>query len=276
MKRLLAIIGPSIMMLLGGAIVGFGFQWLLIPEELLSGGISGVSMILGYMTGWNIGILYFALNIPIIIWGYYRLGKKYILLSLINIVATTLFLQLVPLINLTEDRLLSAVFGGVAVGIGTALALRFGGSTGGFDIIASIIARTRDVPIGLVIISMNTLVAVALGLLKSDWNAALYAMLSIYLTGKVIDTIHTPHRKVTAFIITNKTDVMTDMLLAIPRGVTIVSTQGAYTKDAYGMLMTVTTRYELTELRKIVRSIDRQAFVNVVPTIDVIGQFRRK
>ncbi len=275
MKRI-AIVGPVFLMILSAAAVGFGFQMLLIPEKLLSSGVSGVAMVIGYLSGWNIGWLYFALNAPILFWGYRVLGKRFIALSIVTVVATSFFLQVIPMIKLTDDRLLAAVFGGVLVGLGTAVSLRYGGSTGGFDIIASVISRYRNLPVGILIVALNTFVVAALGFLKNDWSAALYSMLSIYLTGKVIDAVHTPHHKVTAFIVTNQTQELASRLLKLPRGVTIVKTRGAFTSEERDMLMTVTTRFELAELRKMVKEIDAKAFVNVVQTVDVIGDFRRK
>ncbi|THF83863.1 YitT family protein [Cohnella fermenti] len=268
-------IGIAIM-LVSSAAIAAGFRLLIIPEGLLSGGLSGVAIIVGYISGWNIGILYFVLNIPVLMWGLTALGRRFILLSIANVAFTTLFMQIIPLGDLTDERLISSAFGGALVGAGTAVALRYGGSSGGFDIIASIISRKRDLPVGILIFILNTAVVLALGLYNRDWDAAFYSMLSIFVTGKVIDAVHTPHRKVTAFIVTNRTSELAGRLLRIPRGVTILRTRGAYTSEEKDMLMTVTTRYELAELRKLVRDVDPQAFVNVVQTIDVIGEFRKK
>ncbi|RED64176.1 YitT family protein [Cohnella lupini] len=275
MKRI-AIIGPVFLMIISAAAVGCGFQLLLIPEKLLSSGVSGVAMVIGYLSGWNIGLLYFVLNVPILLWGYRILGRRFIVLSMVAVLSTAFFLQVIPEIQLTDDRLLASVFGGVLVGLGTTVALRYGGSTGGFDIIASIISRYRDLPIGILTVLLNTIVVAALGFLQNDWNAALYSMLSIYLTGRIIDSVHTPHHKVTAFIVTNSTQELASRLLKIPRGVTILKTRGAFTSEEKDMLMTVTTRYELPELRKMIKEVDSKAFVNVVQTVDVIGEFRRR
>ncbi len=275
MKRI-AIIGPVFLMIISAAAVGSGFQLLLIPEKLLSSGVSGVAMVIGYLSGWNIGWLYFVLNVPILISGYRILGRRFIVLSMVMVLSTAFFLQVIPELHLTDDRLLASVFGGVLVGLGSTVSLRYGGSSGGFDIIASIISRYRDLPIGILTVLLNTIVVAALGFLQNDWNAALYSMLSIYLTGRIIDSVHTPHHKVTAFIVTNSTQELASRLLKIPRGVTILKTRGAFTSEERDMLMTVTTRYELAELRKMIKEVDSKAFVNVVQTVDVIGEFRRR
>ncbi|MFC5529147.1 YitT family protein [Cohnella yongneupensis] len=276
MKRFAAL-GPAVLMVLSSVAVACGFKWLLIPEELLSSGASGVAMIIGYVSGWDIGWLYFALNLPILLWGYRVLGRRFVVLSMVAVVSTTLLMQIIPEIEITNgDRLLGSVFGGVLVGFGSAISLRYGGSSGGFDIVASIVSRYRDVPIGLLVIVLNMFVVTALGFLIDDWNAALYSMLSIYLTGRIVDMVHTPHRKITAFIITKNTQELAERLMSIPRGVTIIKTRGAYTSEERDMLMTVATRYELAELRKIILEVDKKAFVNIVQTIDVIGEFRRR
>jgi Uncharacterized conserved protein len=276
MNKRMSLIFGIVAMAVSAAAIAAGFRLLIIPEGLLSGGLSGVAIIVGYVTDWNIGILYFVLNVPVLMWGLNILGRRFILLSVLNVVFTTLFMQVIPLGDMTDERLISSVFGGVLVGAGTAIALRYGGSSGGFDIIASIISRKRDLPVGILIFILNTAVVLALGLYKRDWDAAFYSMLSIFVTGKVIDAVHTPHRKVTAFIVTNRTAELAGRLLEIPRGVTILRTKGAYTSEEKDMLMTVTTRYELAELRKLIRDVDPRAFVNVVQTIDVIGEFRKK
>jgi uncharacterized membrane-anchored protein YitT (DUF2179 family) len=267
--------GPYMMMVLGGAAVSLGFNLLLVPAKLLSSGVSGIAMILGYVSGWNIAWLYFALNVPILFWGYHVLGRRFVTLSILNVLSTSLFLQLFPVFPWTEDPLLAAVFGGVLVGIGSAGALRYGGSSGGIDIVASVISRYRDVAVGFLIVLLNTGIVAALGFAEGNWNAALYSMLSIYLTGKIIDLVHTPHLKITAFIVTNRSEELSARLLSMPRGVTVLKTEGAYTREARDLLMTVTTRFELAQLRMIIRSIDPKAFVSIVQTVDVIGEFRR-
>ena len=153
--------------------------------------------------------------------------------------------------------------------------LRKGGSTGGVDIVGSIVTRKRDFPIGMSLFAMNGIIVVAIGFIKQDWNLALTSMLSIFITGKVVDIIHIRHVKITAFIVTCQKDHLLEHLLRLQRGVTVLKTEGAYHNKEQAMLMTVTTRYELVELKKIVQSNDPKAFVNVVETVCILGEFRR-
>lgn len=259
---------------LGAALIATGFNLFLIPHQLLSGGLSGISMMIGYFTGWNIGLLYFLINLPVLLWGWITVGKRFVWLSIVSVALTTWLIQLVPGYSLIADPILGAVFGGVLIGIGSGLSLRAGGSTGGLDIVGSIVTRKRDFPLGMLLFALNGAVVLALGLVLG-WDSALRSMLSIFIAGKVMDTIHIRHIKVTAFIVTDRKDAMLAKLLQLPRGVTLIKTEGAYTSLSRDMLMTVTTRYELAELRKIVKETDPKAFVNIVETAEVIGEFRK-
>jgi uncharacterized membrane-anchored protein YitT (DUF2179 family) len=258
----------------GAFLVAVGFKLFLISHHLLSGGVSGISMIIGYLTGWNIGLLYFLINLPILVWGWFIIGRNFILLSVVSVIFTAWFMQLIPADQITYDPIIGAVFGGVLIGIGTGISLRAGGSTGGIDIIGSIVTRKRDFPLGSLLFALNAVIVLSLGY-PDNWDLALSSMLSIYITGKIVDIIHIRHVKVTAFIITNHTKAILERLLTRPRGVTIIKTQGAFSHIEKDMLMTVTTRYELAELRIVIKEIDPKAFVNIVETVGVIGEFRK-
>lgn len=270
----LKIVYEVILILFSAGMVAAGLRLFLIPHQLLSGGIAGVASIIGYLTGWKISFIYFALNIPLLVWGWRVVGKRYIVLSLISVISTTWFMELIPEVQVTTDSILAGVFGGILTAVGIGVSLRAGGSTGGFDIIGSIVTRKRDVPMGTVLFVLNGIVILMLGFFRS-WSLALYSMLSTYIKGRVVDMIHIRHIKVTCFIITRNKDRMLEALLKFPHGATVMNTEGGYTHQDNTMIMTVTTRYEFAELRRVIREIDPNVFVNVVETVDVIGKFRR-
>lgn len=264
------------MMTFGSLLVAVGFNLFLIPHQLLSGGLSGISMMIGYITGGNIGWLFLILNIPVLIWGWFKLGRRFVVWSIYNVLASTLFLQLIPVRNTANDILLGAVFGGIIVGFGSGLTLRYGGSSGGVDIVASIVTRKRDLPIGMIIFLLNGVVIAILIFFTKNWDLALYSLFSIFAAGKIVDLVHIRHLKVTAFIITTKTEDILRKLLAHPRGITIVKTRGAFSSEDRDMLMTVRTKFELAELTKTIMTIDPKAFINIVETVGVAGDFRRE
>ena len=262
-------------MTLSALLIASGFNLFFIPHQLISGGLSGIAMMLGYLIGGNIGWLYFILNFPILVWGWFTVGHRFIVWSIYSVAASTFFLQVIPVYNITSDIVLGAVFGGLVLGFGTGLALRYGGSSGGFDIIASILTRRRDLPLGMILFLLNAAVIAILVFFSGNWDLALYSLVAIFTTGKVIDLIHVKHMKVTAFIITTKTEQLLAKLLAHPRGITIIKTRGAFSSSERDLLMTVRTKYELNELSKTVRSLDPNAFINIVETVGVIGDFRK-
>jgi uncharacterized membrane-anchored protein YitT (DUF2179 family) len=258
----------------GALLIATGFNMFLIPHQLLSGGVSGISMIVGYFLHWNIGLVYFVFNLPILIWGWIVVGRRFVLLSILSVLLTSWFMQIVPSNHFNQDPLLGAVFGGVLIGLGTGISLRVGGSTGGFDIVGFIVTMNRNFQLGTLLFFLNSSVVFALGYLF-NWDLAMRSMLAIFITGKVIDTIHIRQLKITAFIITQYKQQIIERLHLLPRGVTLVKTEGAFTGNHQDMLMTVMTRYELAELRKIIREVDPKAWVNIVETVEVIGEFRR-
>ncbi|WP_010274857.1 YitT family protein [Paenibacillus senegalensis] len=266
---------PVLSIIAGTLLSAVSFNMLLIPHELLSGGLSGVAILIGYVTEWNIGFIYFLGNLPLIVWGLIAIGRRFIVLSVISVILTSWFMQLIPVYPAANDPVLGSLFGGVLIGIGTGISLRAGGSTGGFDIVGSILTRRRDFPLGTFLFIVNALVILALGSMKNNWDLALYSMLSIFLTSKLVDSIHIRHVKVTAFIVTRKEQELIDQLVQRPRGVTVVRTEGAFTRTPQALLMTVTTRYELAELKSLIHKTDPKAFVNIVETAAIWGEFHR-
>lgn len=260
---------------LSALLVAAGLKLFLIPHQLLSGGVAGAASVLGYLTNPKyISAIYFAINLPILIWGFIAVGKKYIGLSMLCVASTTWFLAIIPQVQVTKDPILASIFGGVIIAGGVGFSLRAGGSSGGFDILGSIITRKRDVPMGTVLFVMDGIVILTLGFMKS-WDSALYAMLCVFVKSRVVNLIHIRHVKLTCFIVTKHKNEMLERLNQLPHGVTVVNTEGGYSHEGNTMLMTVTTRYELAELRKAVMSVDSTAFVNVLETVEILGRFKR-
>ncbi|EOS57018.1 MULTISPECIES: YitT family protein [Paenibacillus] len=260
--------------LLSAVLVAAGLNLFLIPHRLLSGGVTGLASIIVYLTGWNISLVYFLLNVPLILWGWKAVGRRYIVLSCISVVSTTWFISIIPEVQVTRDPILAAVFGGIISAAGIGFSLRVGGSTGGFDILGSIVTRKKDVPMGNILFLLNGLVILVLGFFQS-WDLALYSMLSTFVKGKVVDMIHVGHIKVTCFIITKRKDEMLCQLRKLHHGITCLSSEGGYHEEKNYTLMTVTTRYELAAVRKAVVSTDPHAFMNVVESTEIVGRFSR-
>jgi len=268
--------------LIGSLLLAISLNFFLIEANVYASGFTGAAQLLASILNdyFNIplttGILLFAFNIPVFILGWYKVGKGFTIYSFVSVVFATLFLEFLPVIVLSDDIILNAVIGGVLGGAGVGITLKWGASTGGLDIVAMVLARLKDKPVGTYFLLLNGVIIVIAGIVYEPENA-LYTLLTLYITTKVIDTIHTSHEKVTAMIITQKSD---DMQKAIHkqmiRGITIMPVEGAYSKIKKNMLYLVITRYELYDLEKIIQEVDPKAFTNIVQTTEVFGAFRRQ
>ncbi|MEC2054973.1 YitT family protein [Peribacillus psychrosaccharolyticus] len=259
----------------GSIVVGVAYNMFLIPHKILSSGLSGIAIMLGIVTPLNTGILNFLLNLPLLILGVLKLGKQFISYTILSVVVLSISLYLIPIQAISTEPILSSLFGGVLTGVGIGIIFRASGSSGGFDIIAMLLQKKNDFPLGTLLSAMNAVVVVISGFVFG-WDAALNTLVAIYATGKVIDTIHTNHIKLTLMIVTNKGDELKTKLLAnLYRGITMMDGQGAYTGQERKILMTVITRYQLTEVKSLINEVDPDAFVNITETTEVVGMFHR-
>ncbi len=177
--------------------------------------------------------------------------------------------------NLAEDILLNAVFGGILAGFGVGITLKWGASTGGMDIVAMVLSRIKDRPIGIYFLILNSIIIFLAGWLYEP-EKALYTLVTLYVTTRVIDAIHTRHEKLTAMIITGRGNQLTKAIHSkMVRGITSVPAKGAFTNEPREMLMMVITRYELYDLQQIVKEVDPNAFTNIVQTTGIFGFFRK-
>jgi uncharacterized membrane-anchored protein YitT (DUF2179 family) len=253
----------------------------LIPANVYSSGFTGTAQLLSkVLTDYtpfhlSVGILLLLLNIPVAILGWIKVGKSFTIYSFLSVVLSSFFLELIPIIHVSNDILLNAVFGGVIIAVGVGLTLKWGASTGGLDIIAMILSRLKDKPIGPYMFILNGIIVVTAGFLYG-WEKALYTLVFLYTSTRVIDTIHTRHHKLTAFIITKKADEMKKAIHSkLVRGITMIPAKGAFSNETRDMLMIVITRYELFDLERIIHEVDPDAFTNIIQTTDVYGFFRR-
>jgi uncharacterized membrane-anchored protein YitT (DUF2179 family) len=253
----------------------------LIPADVYSSGFTGVAQLLSSIIEQytpitiSTGILLLLLNIPVAILGWFKVGKSFTLYSFFSVVAMSVFLGFVPLESLSDDILLNAVFGGVILAVGVGFTLKYGASTGGLDIIAMVLSRMKDKPIGGYIFILNAIIIFTAGLLNG-WEKALYTLVALYATTRVIDTIHTRHVKLTAMVVTKKADALKKAIHSkLVRGITTVPAKGGFTNESKDMMIIVITRYELYDLERIIKEVDPNAFTNIIQTTGIFGFFRK-
>ena len=271
-----------IVVIFGSLLVAISLNFFLINANVYASGFAGAAQLTSSLfedySDFNIstGILLLIFNIPVFILGWYKVGKGFTIYSIISVIFATIFLEILPVISVSDDIILNAVIGGVIAGVGVGLSLKLGASTGGMDIVAMFLSRLQDKPIGTYFLILNGVIIVMAGILYEPENA-LYTMLALYVTTAVIDMIHTRHEKVTAMIVTVKADELQHAIhQKMVRGITIIPVKGAYTKEDKNMMYLVITRYELYDLETIIKEVDPNAFTNIVQTVGVFGFFRRE
>jgi len=271
-----------IVVIIGAFLNAVGLNMFLIPANVYASGFTGIAQLLSSIleeyTPFFIstGVLLLLLNIPVAILGWLKVGRSFTLYSFFSVAATTVFLGIVPLYSFSGDILLNAVFGGVIVAVGVGITLKYGASTGGLDIIAMILSRMKDKPVGTYFFLFNSIIILTAGLLYG-WEKALYTLVALYVSTRVIDAIHTRHAKLTAMIITKKADTLKAAIHSrLVRGITMIPAKGAFTNEPRDMLIIVITRYELYDLEKIIKEEDPNAFTNIVQTTGIFGFFRKE
>lgn len=266
----------------GSFLLAVSLNFFLIDANVYASGFSGLAQLLSSIfkdfLSFNIstGILLFILNVPVLIIGWFKIGKGFTIYSILSVVFSTLFLELLPIVSLSDDIMLNAVAGGVISGLAVGISLKWGASTGGMDIVAMILSRLQDKPIGMYFLILNGAIIFIAGILYEPENA-LYTMLALYVTTVVIDTIHTRHEKVTVLIVTDyPEELQAEILEQMMRGITIVPVRGAYSQKDKSLLYLVITRYELYDLEHIINDVDPNAFTNIIQTAGIYGFFRKE
>ena len=252
------------------------------PGGLYVGGVTGLLQIIimflndffGIQLG--LGVLIMLANIPILWVGWKSVGRRFALLTLFSVVLQSILFEVVPVYGLAENMMINSIFGGVLVGVGSGMILKIGASAGGMDVVSQVMAYKYDGSVGKYSFVINALVILIAGAYQS-WEVAMYTIISIYITSIVVDRIHTIHQNLTLFIVTNsETEIAAAIWAELYRGITVLEATGAYTKTKKSVLMMVLSSYELYEAIEIIKTVDEDAFINVVRSESVVGNFVKK
>ncbi|KAA8381272.1 YitT family protein [Leuconostoc carnosum] len=269
----------SIIFLASSAIQVLSLNAFLIPNRVFSSGFNGIAQLLSllfvhaFSLDLQTGIFIMIFNIPIGIIGWKMIGGRFTILSFLNSIFVAVLQIAVPTHSLTTDPLLASLFGGLLLGVSIGLALRYGFSTGGMDIVAMVVQKRTGKSLGALMNAINFGVVLVAGAFIG-WQNALFTLIGIYATGRAIDALYTGYQKLTALIVTSKGDDVVEALHRdLIRGITILPSKGAYTKLDSMTLMMVLSRYELVEMQEIVHDADPKAFINLISTVSVSGEF---
>ncbi len=273
------IISRAFIIVIGALLVSVGLEIFLVPNHIIDGGITGLSIMLSHLTGLHLGLFLFVLNLPFLLIGYKQIGKTFAISTLFGVavmsVGTALLL---PVPSLTHDLLLSAVFGGIIVGIGVGLVIRAGGSLDGTEIVAILLTKKSPFSVGEVVMFFNIFILASAGFIFG-WDRAMYSLIAYYIAYKMIDlTMIGLEQSRSVYIISDFPDEIGDALAArLGRGITYLSGEGGYSGEDKKVIFCVITRLEEAKLKSIVEEIDPSAFLAIGHIHDVSGgRFKKK
>lgn len=266
-----------VMILVGAVIAAFAIEEFLVPCTILDGGVVGIGIIINNLTGLKLGLVTFILNMPFLIVGAKKLGRIFIVKSAYAMVVFSVFLEIFSrATNATSEYLLAVCFGGVILGIGVGLVIRFGGCLDGTEAVAIMLNKKFELPVGQIVLVFNIFIYTIAGLLFG-WDRAMYSLLTYFITSKILDIIENGIDKAkAAMIITNDaTEVSNLIYQKLGRTVTIMEGTGLVSGKKK-ILYCVITRFEINELKNIIHSIDSSSFVAVSDVSEIIGTHMKK
>lgn len=268
-----------LMIFVGAVIAAFGLEEFLIPNNVIDGGIVGISIMLETITGMSLGVFLVLLNIPFLFMGYKQIGKNFAIATLVAICFLSVWSEIFePLQKVTDDPFLAAIFGGIIDGLGVGLIIRAGGSLDGTEIVAIIMDKKSVFSVGEVVMFINLFILSSAGLLYG-WDKAMYSLVAYFVISKMIDVvIKGLDESYAVMIVTNAHEEITSALNdRLGRGVTLLHGAGGYTGESKEVLYCVVTRLEVDKLKEIVLDKDESAFVTINAVHDIVGgRFKKK
>ena len=260
---------PVVMIIIGAACAAFSIECFLIPNTILDGGVTGVSMMISYLSGIRLSILVIIINIPFFFVGYKALGKGFLFRAVIAMAAFSGFLEVCKLIpTVTSSELLAVVFGGVLLGIGVGTVLRHGGT----EIAAMLLSKNVSASTGQIIFMINIFIYISAGILFG-WDRAMLSLLTYFITFKLIDIVQEGMEQAkAAMIITDRaSDIADTIYQQLGRTCTFISAEGLVSGSTKTVLYCVITRVEVSQLKRIINEADVSAFVTISEVSEIIG-----
>ncbi|QDP40444.1 YitT family protein [Radiobacillus deserti] len=264
--------------LLGSAIFSFGIVHFNMQNNLGEGGFTGITLLFYFLWGWDPAISNIVLNIPTFAVGWRFLGRNMFLYTIIGTLAVSVFLWIFQLhtyqLHLESDMTLVALFAGVSIGIGLGIIFRYGGTTGGVDIIARIVHKYAGWSMGKTMFLFDAVVIATSILAYLELKEGMYTLVAVYIGARVIDFIQEgAYTARGATIISSKSNEIADKIMQdMDRGVTVLQGKGRYTGESRDVLYCVVGRNEIFRLKNIINSLDPHAFVAVSSVHDVLGE----
>ncbi|AND42790.1 MULTISPECIES: YitT family protein [Cytobacillus] len=273
-KRVIKEIRQLIMITLGAVIAAAGLEFFLVPNNILDGGVIGLSIIAAELTGLTMSIFLIVLNLPFLYIGFRKIGMKFTIHTLYGVIvlsASTAYLHHFE--PVTNDLFLATVIGAVILGTGVGLVIRTGGALDGSEIIAILVSKKRPVSVGQFIMIVNVFIFILAAFLVFSWETAMYSIITYYIAYKMIDIVVEGMEELKSVTIISDMpeEISAELMKQLGRGMTYIQGQGVFTGEPKKIIYTIVTRIELSTLRSIVEDIDPNALVAIENIADVSG-----
>ena len=260
-------------MTIGILLAALALEVFLIPNRIIDGGITGISIILSFLTNINLSIFIVIINIPFLLLGFKHLGKNFLIQSSVAMILFSLLLEAFKQVDVvTSDILLATVFGGLLLGIGVGFVIRYGACLDGVETIAILINKKTSFSVGQVILLVNLVIYMVAGIVFG-WDRALYSIMTYFITYKIIDIVSEglDQAKAALIITNNGEEIANSIYKKLGRTVTFIEGEGLISGKKV-VLYVVVTRIELRELKKIVGDDDVSAFMTITDVAEIVGQ----
>ena len=264
------------LIVVGSLLVAAGTDLFLVPNKVVSGGVTGIAIIAHYLAGTPVGLVVLALNAPLLWLGWrFAGGMRFFVPTAVSVAVLALAIDLLaPLLQPpTSDRLLVICYGGLLDGIGMGLVFRGRGTTGGTDVLARLAHRAFGVGIGQALLAMNVVIFAAAAFIFGA-EAVMVALALAFVSARVLDLVQEGFSAARAALIISRdcAAVRTAVLDRLGRGVTILHGEGGYTREPRPVLYVVVAAHEVARLKRLVAEVDREAFVAITPAAEVLGE----
>ena len=265
-----------IIILFGTAIFAIGVHSFTAPSKIAPGGVTGISTVINYLTNIPIGVVVAAINVPIIILGFFFLGRKLIIKTIISTIAFSILVdygfKYVPVYQ--GDLMIASLFGGAFIGIGLGIVYTREGTTGGMDIINRLIQKkVPHVKLGRITLATDVVVIAVATLAFKDINAALYAVIAMYVSTHMMDVLmYGMNERKLMLIVTQRPHPISERIIKMNRGVTIMKAQGAYSGMDNNVILCAVAKNQYYRVRRIVTEIDPKAFIIITSAAEVLGE----
>lgn len=265
-------IGRYLGLAIGALIYTFGLDVFLVPNHVIDGGVVGLALMAAAISHWSFSIFIVLLNIPFFIFGYKKIGAMFTLQSLFSVLSLSVWSNFIHYEPVTKDPFLSTIYGGIIIGLGVGLIIRWGGSLDGTEILAIIADKKTPFSVGEIIMFFNLFILGMSGFVFS-WDSAMYSLVAYFIAYKMIDVVTNGLDEMKGIlIVTNDHEAVSRRITHdLGRAVTLLNGEGAYKREKTMVLYCVVSRLEITKVKDAIRQVDPQAFVSIFDITEAHG-----